>query len=156
MGSSEGHCCFAGGIESPQSTSELSSPYLLYLSIGTVPSVANSSISDTMLMPKASKCWGSSGQGLRWCWTNTTIFCHIFCPVYVILGQYLETSPTDRQTHSHTKLNSYIVAKYCTGTTLIWQGLFSTSSEVHACSASIQGGFLVCLLLLSYSADLTW
>lgn len=47
MGSSEGHYCFAVGIRRPQTTSMLLSPYLFYLFIGTIPSVANGSVSDT-------------------------------------------------------------------------------------------------------------
>lgn len=159
-GEQSGTFYFAVGIESLQSTSELPSPYLLYLSTGTVPSVANSTISDTWpcycqkhqnVEALLARDWGGAGEAQM-------VFCHIFCPVYfgAIPGDSWGRSPTDRQTHSHIKLNSYIVAKCFTGTTLIWQGLLTTSSEVHACCAVIHGGFLVYLLFLFYSADLTW
>lgn len=136
------------------------SPYLLYLSIGTIPSVASSSTSDTRpcccqkhlnVETLVARDWGGAGEA--------QLFFVAFSVLYMLFWSSSWRQPRQtlhRQTHSHTKLNSYMVAKYFTGTTLIWQGLFTTSSEVHACSVFIQGGFLVYLLLLFYSADLTW
>lgn len=136
------------------------SPYLFYLSIGTVPSVANSSISDTRpsccqkhqnVEALLARDWGGAGEE-QLVFVTFSVLCMLF---WSSTWRQLRQT-THRQTHSHTKLNPYIVAKCFTGTTLIWRGLFTTSSEVHACSAFIQGGFLVYLLLLFYSADLTW
>lgn len=44
-------------------------------------------------------------QGARWCWRTTNTFCHLLCPVYFILGQYLGTAGS-QTCHGHKQKNN--------------------------------------------------